>query len=133
MRSYNSFLTTNNASQVIAIYRDYIKDPSLVDKSWHEFFKALAPEEISILADYQKINWSQTSRDIDFNQISLDQAITDSLRLVMMIRAYREIGHLIADLDPLGLMAKNNPSGLDPEYYGFQKKIMIEKFFYLDI
>ena len=56
MRSYNSFLTTNNASQVIAIYRDYIKDPSLVDKSWHEFFKALAPEEISILADYQKIN-----------------------------------------------------------------------------
>ena len=129
MRSYNSFLTTNNASQVIAIYRDYIKDPSLVDKSWHEFFKALAPEEISILADYQKINWSQTSRDIDFNQISLDQAITDSLRLVMMIRAYREIGHLIADLDPLGLMAKNNPSGLDPEYYGFQKKDYDRKIF----
>ncbi len=67
MRSYNSFLTTNNASQVIAIYRDYIKDPSLVDKSWHEFFKALAPEEISILADYQKINWSETSRDIDID------------------------------------------------------------------
>ncbi len=129
MRSYNSFLTTNNASQVIAIYRDYIKDPSLVDKSWHEFFKALAPEEISILADYQKINWSQTSRDTDFNQISLDQAITDSLRLVMMIRAYREIGHLIADLDPLGLMAKNNPSGLDPEYYGFQKKDYDRKIF----
>ena len=118
MRSYNSFLTTNNASQVISIYKDYIKDPSLVDKSWHDFFNNLAPEEISILADYQKIDWSQTSRGKDFNQTSLDQAITDSLRLVMMIRAYREIGHLIADLDPLGLMIKNSPSGLDPEYYG---------------
>ncbi len=129
MRSYNSFLTTNNASQVISIYKDYIKDPNLVDKSWHDFFNTLAPEEISILADYQKIDWSQTSRGKDFNQTSLDQAITDSLRLVMMIRAYREIGHLIADLDPLGLMIKNSPSGLDPEYYGFQEKDYDRKIF----
>ncbi len=129
MRSYNSFLTTNNASQVISIYKEYIKDPSLVDKSWHDFFNTLAPEEISILADYQKIDWSQTSRGKDFNQTSLDQAITDSLRLVMMIRAYREIGHLIADLDPLGLMIKNSPSGLDPEYYGFQEKDYDRKIF----
>ena len=129
MRSYNSFLTTNNVSQVISIYKDYIKDPNLVDKSWHNFFDTLAPEEISILADYQKIDWSQTSRDKDFNQTSIDQAITDSLRLVMMIRAYREIGHLIADLDPLGLMIKNSPSGLDPEYYGFQEKDYDRKIF----
>ena len=122
MRSYNSFLTTNNVTQLISIYKEYIKDPNLVDKSWHEFFSALAPEEISILADYQKIDWTQTKRDKDFNQTSLDQAINDSLRLVMMIRAYREIGHLIANLDPLGLLQKNNPSGLDPEYYGFQQK-----------
>ena len=122
MRSYNSFLTTNNVTQLISIYKEYIKDPNLVDKSWHEFFSALAPEEISILADYQKIDWTQTKRDKDFNQTSLDQAINDSLRLVMMIRAYREIGHLIANLDPLGLLQKNNPSGLEPEYYGFQQK-----------
>ncbi len=122
MRSYNSFLTTNNVTQLISIYKEYIKDPNLVDKSWHEFFSALAPEEISILADYQKIDWTQTKRDKDFNQTSLDQAINDSLRLVMMIRAYREIGHLIANLDPLSLLQKNNPSGLEPEYYGFQQK-----------
>ena len=122
MRSYNSFLTTNNVTQLISIYKEYIKDPNLVDKSWHEFFSALAPEEISILADYQKIDWTQTKRDKDFNQTSLDQAINDSLRLVMMIRAYREIGHLIANLDPLDLLQKNNPSGLEPEYYGFQQK-----------
>ena len=75
MRSYNSFLTTNNASQVISIYKDYIKDPSLVDKSWHDFFNTLAPEEISILADYQKIDWSQTSRDKDFNQTRLTRQL----------------------------------------------------------
>ena len=46
-----------------------------------------------------------------------------------MIRAYREIGHLIADLDPLGFMIKNSPSGLDPEYYGFQEKDYDRKIF----
>ncbi|MDA9659545.1 2-oxoglutarate dehydrogenase E1 component [Alphaproteobacteria bacterium] len=129
MRSYNSFLTANNASQIVSIYRDYIKDPTLIDQSWHEFFSALQPEELSILADYDKLDWSKKSRDKNFDQTSLDQAISDSLRLIMMIRAYREIGHLIANLDPLNLATKNTPSGLDPEYYGFQKKDFNRKIF----
>ena len=129
MRSYNSFLTANNASQIVSIYRDYIKDPTLIDQSWHEFFSALQPEELAILADYDKLDWSKQSRDKNFDQTSLDQAISDSLRLIMMIRAYREIGHLIANLDPLNLATKNTPSGLDPEYYGFQKKDFNRKIF----
>ena len=50
MRSYNSFLTANNASQIISIYKDFVKNPSSVDQSWHNFFKELAPEELAILA-----------------------------------------------------------------------------------
>jgi 2-oxoglutarate dehydrogenase E1 component len=129
MRSYNSFLTTSNASQVVSIYREYIKDPSSVDKSWHDFFKSLEPEELAILQDYEKIDWSKNNRPSDFAQTDLDQAISDSLRLVMMIRAYREIGHLVANLDPLGLAIQNKPSGLDPEYYGFQKRDLNRKIF----
>ena len=131
MRSYNSFLTNNNALQIISIYRDFIKDPSLVDKSWHDFFDALQPEELSILADYDNLDWSKKTRDQNFSQTSLSQAISDSLRLVMMIRAYREIGHLIAHLDLLGLAIKNHPSGLDPEYFGFEKKDFNRKIFLL--
>ena len=122
MRSYNSFLTANNASQIISIYKDYVKNPSSVDQSWHSFFNELAPEELAILSDYEKLDWSKKTRSADFSQTSLNQAITDSLRLVMMIRAYREIGHLIANLDPLGIAVKSEPAGLDPEYYGFQEK-----------
>jgi len=129
MRSYNSFLTTSNASQVVSIYRDYIKDPSSVDKSWHDFFKSLEPEELAILQDYEKIDWSKNNRPSEFSHTDLNQAISDSLRLVMMIRAYREIGHLVADLDPLNLMVQSRPSGLDAEYYGFQKKDLHRKIF----
>ncbi len=129
MRSYNSFLTANNASQIVSIYRAYIKDPSSIDQSWLDFFKALQPEELAILSDYEKLDWSKQSRNKSFSQTSLNQAISDSLRLVMMIRAYREIGHLIANLDPLNLAIKNEPAGLDPEYYGFQKKDFNRKIF----
>ena len=129
MRSYNSFLTANNASQIISIYKDYVKNPSSVDASWHNFFKELAPEELAILDDYEKLDWFKKTRSSDFSQTSLNQAISDSFRLVMMIRAYREIGHLIADLDPLGLTAKSKPQGLDPEYYGFQEKDLDRKIY----
>ena len=129
MRSYNSFLTANNAAQIISIYKDFVKNPSSVDQSWHNFFNELAPDELAILADYEKLDWSKKARSSDFSQTSLNQAIADSLRLVMMIRAYREIGHLIADLDPLNLTVKSKPAGLDPEYYGFQKKDLDRKIF----
>ena len=44
----------------------------------------------------------------------------DSLRAIMMIRAYRVRGHLKASLDPLGLaVTAGDASELDPASYGF--------------
>jgi 2-oxoglutarate dehydrogenase E1 component len=48
-------------------------------------------------------------------------ACRDSLRAVMMVRAYRVRGHLMADLDPLGLEDRGPHSELQPESYGFTK------------
>ena len=46
----------------------------------------------------------------------------------MLIRAYRIRGHLIANLDPLNLQKKEEHPELKPETYGFEKKIIIEKY-----
>jgi 2-oxoglutarate dehydrogenase E1 component len=46
-------------------------------------------------------------------------ATLDSLRAIMMIRAYRMRGHLAANLDPLGLEPKASAPELDPATYGF--------------
>ncbi len=43
----------------------------------------------------------------------------DSIRALMIIRAYRIRGHLVADLDPLGMREANNHPELDPKSYGF--------------
>ncbi|HML28042.1 MAG TPA: 2-oxoglutarate dehydrogenase E1 component, partial [Hyphomicrobium sp.] len=47
------------------------------------------------------------------------RATQDSIRALMLIRAYRVIGHLAADLDPLGLVRQAPHRELDPATYGF--------------
>ncbi len=47
------------------------------------------------------------------------KAAGDSIRAMMLIRTYRVRGHLAANLDPLGLSARDLPADLTPEYHGF--------------
>ena len=47
------------------------------------------------------------------------RATQDSIRALMLIRAYRVMGHLVADLDPLGLTDRKVHKELRPETYGF--------------
>jgi 2-oxoglutarate dehydrogenase E1 component len=47
------------------------------------------------------------------------RATQDSIRALMLIRAYRVIGHLAADLDPLGMTERKIHRELLPETYGF--------------
>ena len=47
------------------------------------------------------------------------RATQDSIRVLMLIRAYRVMGHLAADLDPLGLNERNVHKELRAESYGF--------------
>jgi len=52
-------------------------------------------------------------------------ATLDSLRAIMMIRAYRMRGHLKARLDPLGIaITPGDASELDPAAYGFSEADM---------
>jgi 2-oxoglutarate dehydrogenase E1 component len=63
---------------------------------------------------------------------AIEQATRDSVRALMMIRAYRMRGHLQADLDPLQIQPKGDHEELHPSSYGFteadwDRKIFIDK------
>ncbi|HKR24896.1 MAG TPA: 2-oxoglutarate dehydrogenase E1 component, partial [Allosphingosinicella sp.] len=49
----------------------------------------------------------------------VERAAQDSINAMMLIRTYRVRGHLAADLDPLGLVKREMPADLTPEYHGF--------------
>jgi len=54
--------------------------------------------------------------------ISVEQATKDSVRAIMLIRAYRMRGHLHARLDPLGLAPRGDHEELHPQHYGFEER-----------
>lgn len=56
------------------------------------------------------------------NSIPQTSTILDSIRALMLIRAFRTDGHLKANLDPLNLDKKKIVESLDPKVYGFEEK-----------
>ncbi len=53
------------------------------------------------------------------SEADLQRATRESVRALMMIRAFRMRGHLHANLDPLGLEAQKDHEELHPSNYGF--------------
>jgi 2-oxoglutarate dehydrogenase E1 component len=66
-----------------------------------------------------KIKMKAQTAGADLSPAQVQQATRDSVRALMMIRAYRMRGHLHADLDPLKLEPKGDHEELHPATYGF--------------
>ncbi|MGR3539920.1 MAG: 2-oxoglutarate dehydrogenase E1 component [Hasllibacter sp.] len=66
-----------------------------------------------------KIEAKAAEQGREVTQEEVRRAVTDSIRALMLIRAYRHRGHLAADLDPLGFREEEAHPELDPRSYGF--------------
>ena len=66
---------------------------------------------------------------VEVSDAAVRQAVLDSVRALMLIRAYRIRGHLAADLDPLGMRDPAPHPELNPETYGFAEADMGRKVF----
>jgi 2-oxoglutarate dehydrogenase E1 component len=71
-----------------------------------------------------KIKAKAAEKGIEVSDEAIKQAVLDSVRALMLIRAYRIRGHLAADLDPLGMRDETNHPELDPRSYGFAEADM---------
>ncbi|MBO9466292.1 2-oxoglutarate dehydrogenase E1 component [Tropicibacter sp. R15_0] len=67
----------------------------------------------------KKIKEKAEAKGIELTDDQIQRAVLDSIRALMLIRAYRIRGHLAADLDPLGLHGRDPHPELDPKSYGF--------------
>ncbi len=56
---------------------------------------------------------------VSLSDDQVQRAVLDSIRALMLIRAYRIRGHLAADLDPLARSETTHYPELDPKSYGF--------------
>src|SRR6202047_4773740 len=92
---------------------------SALDGNWAEVEKSVGPK---IAAKAQVKGSELTAADIH-------QATRDSVRALMLIRAYRMRGHFHAKLDPLGIEAPRDREELDPRSYGFTEADFDRKIF----
>ncbi|KIC16417.1 2-oxoglutarate dehydrogenase E1 component [Leisingera sp. ANG-DT] len=67
----------------------------------------------------KKIKDKAAAKGVELTDDQVQRAVLDSIRALMLIRAYRIRGHLAADLDPLGMRAATPHPELDPKSYGF--------------
>ena len=67
----------------------------------------------------RKITEKAAAAAVPVSEDQIQRAVLDSIRAIMLIRAYRIRGHLAADLDPLGISPKGDHPELDPASSGF--------------
>ncbi|MGH1577299.1 2-oxoglutarate dehydrogenase E1 component [Planktotalea sp.] len=77
------------------------------------------PAQPETKAAGDKIKAKAASKGVEVSDEAIKRAVLDSIRALMIIRAYRIRGHLAADLDPLGMREASNHPELDPKSYGF--------------
>ena len=132
-----SFLDGANTLYIERLYAQYLDDPGSVDASWQPFFAELGDNQDAVKLEAEGPAWARTDWPpqingemvavLDGNWPVLEEkiapkiearkagssvaevraAVLDSIRAIMMIRAYRMRGHLSANLDPLGIVKKN--------------------------
>jgi 2-oxoglutarate dehydrogenase E1 component len=141
-----SFLAGTNSEFINEFYADYISDPNSLPESWRKFFEGLSDDEKLIYDDIKGPSWSperktkklkflfeskkeNKDKHSDINLDTVKQATKDSVRAIMLIRAYRIRGHLVASLDPLSIQKKEEHPELKPETYGFKETDYNRKIF----
>src|SRR5216683_578268 len=82
---------------------------SALDADWGEVEKNIG----------DKVRATAQATGVEVSTGDVQQATRDSIRALMLIRAYRIRGHLHANLDPLGLEPRRDHEELDPRSYGF--------------
>src|SRR6478672_10899744 len=92
---------------------------SALDGNWAEVEKSVGGK---LAAKAQVKGAELTPADVH-------QATRDSVRALMLIRAYRMRGHFHAKLDPLGIEAPRDREELDPRSYGFAEADFDRKIF----
>ncbi|KAF8755041.1 2-oxoglutarate dehydrogenase complex E1 component mitochondrial precursor [Rhizoctonia solani] len=130
----DAFATSTNAYYVEEMYKHWKRDPSSVHASWQAYFSGLdkglsSPNAFQPPPDYTGVPMAADGAP------SLhvgSGALTDHLKVQLLVRAYQVRGHHVADLDPLGVLDADLhnivPAELELSHYGWTERDLDKKF-----
>ena len=149
-----SFLNKSNSAFIERMYLKFINKEADLPESWKDYFEGIGDELNIIAKEINGPSWGPKKNKVDidelqkkidqkennlednlvdksekFNYQLLANSNKDSISAVSLIRAYRLRGHLLANLDPLGMRESDYLDELHPEFYGFKKENYDKKIF----
>jgi 2-oxoglutarate dehydrogenase E1 component len=145
-----SFLQGGNSAFIKELYLKYLDNPESIPESWATFFNGLNEDQEIIKKEVLGPSWAPKKNDnikqnnlnkntLDDKKINTNGALVlkknfekekeQSVKAIALIRAYRIRGHLIANLDPLGMMQRDYLYELHPNDHGFKKEDYNQKIY----
>jgi len=111
-----SFLNGANAAYLDALFKQYQDNPDSVSEHWRNVFESIPDQEQD--ADGDSTLVVTGSRDW------VKSAFYKQAQVIQLIDNYRRLSHLVADIDPLGMMKRINPKEISLEQYGLSEADM---------
>ena len=94
------FIDSANAEYIERLYQQYQKDPRSLDDEWVAFFSGF------------ELGLGRPASSLIPTYVETDHQLTDgklNKGIYALVHVYREIGHLVANLDPLGHNRQSHP------------------------
>ena len=124
-----SQLAGGNAAFIEDLYEQYLVDSGSVSPAWKAYFAGFKGREAgdvphsAVMASVQAAaRAGAASGGMD------DEAARKQAAVGKIVTAYRSRGHLAADLDPLGMMAKQDAPDLDLPFHGLGNADLDQEF-----
>src|SRR5271154_4991155 len=125
-------LSGGNAGFIEDLYEQYLRDPTSLDPAWREYFARFqgrgetphGPIRERLMARAKLPPASSGAARSPADGASAKQGAVSRL-----IQVYMNRGHLIANLDPLGLQEREKPYVLDLEYFGLSDADLDTEYF----
>jgi 2-oxoglutarate dehydrogenase E1 component len=125
----------SNADYVESLYEQFLSDPSAVSPAWREYFSRM-PRPTAPEPSHRAIQDAIAARAQVARQVggavaaALDgDASAKQGAVSRLVQIYANRGHLVAKLDPLGLMRRERPRVLDLAYFGLTEADLDTHFF----
>jgi 2-oxoglutarate dehydrogenase E1 component len=127
-------LSGGNADFIEDLYEQFLRDPNAIDPAWAAYFRRLkgaatgevahGPIREDLQARLQSPPGQAGGTNADSGGASAKQGAVSRL-----IQVYANRGHLIANLDPLGMQKRAKPYVLELEYFGLSNADLGTEFF----
>jgi len=125
----SSHTSAGHSAYLESLYETYISDPDSLSNEWIEFFKHL-PHHPTSNGEISHQNIVKEFKNISRkNTVSKTSVDVRQGKVIRLIQAYRNRGHLLATLDPLGLMERDKVDDLNIEFHGLSDNDLDEEFY----